>query len=465
MDQLNVKTIFLFGSVLLMASIALLQFASADPPYVRYDAPTEIQFWEGEGYWVLNLNDVFVDDDPEDVELNFSSHEVENLNVSIFQSTGQTKIMGQKDYHGVENLTFQATDANGSSVNHTITIIILPINDPPEIIRYIEVLNRREAEDFSIDLTHHFRDIDGDDLYYIVEDIGNEAFTHEDIGSDPREPLITITCLDPDYFGLFYITLRVHDRDPSVHDEDALWVEMELMVVVESQYHPPFVGGFEPNTTSVQIEEMEVAVFEITEIGHPWSAPLTYVWSVNGEDVPESNLSRFQFPPEASYHSAGVYTITVEMTYSFYNDCEQVYDAPEWTLTVHDVNRGPSVSLVTESSKVEEGEDLTLHAAYSDPDGDTVSVTWYHSRDRVLWTETGTCSTVVLRMDLPPGDYYFKCIADDGKETEETGWIKVSVEPMESPGPSTMAAVVALAIATIPLVHWSGGRPFHNKAY
>jgi len=149
----------------------------------------------------------------------------------------------------------------------------------------------------------------------------------------------------------------------------------------------------------------------------------------------------------------------------YYRYYEQVYDAPEWTLTVLDVNRGPFVTLATESMKVEEGKDITLEATGSDPDGDNLTFRWFQSVDKEVWTEVGSNQAFVLKKDLSPDDYYFKCVVDDGKDTAETGWIKVTVEPKETPGLSATIAFMTLLFASIALYLWSRGPHGHSKAY
>ncbi len=443
--------------------IIMTQIVQADPPYVKVDAPTEVILLEDEEYLDLDLNDVFADDDPEDQQLNFSYyHEAEGLNVSINETSGRVAISGAEDLNGEVHVTFQADDRNGSLVIHAIKVIILPVNDPPYIVGYISALTIFEGEDSFINISVYFKDIDGDELYYYAENVTTDAYTLVNSGSDPRDPVFDILCQNPDFYGSITLTFQVYDRDPSNQSEEALSVGISAFIQVDGGHHNPSVSQFEPNETSVMIEELEVVVFRIIEIKHLWSYPLTYRWYVNGEEVPGHNLSSYQFPDEASYRSAGDFIITVEL---WYDDRFYISNTPEWTLTILDVNRGPFVTLVTESMKVEEGKDITLEATGSDPDGDVLMFRWYRSKDREEWTEVGSNQTFVLKNDLSPDDYYFKCVVDDGKGTSETGWARVTVEPKEVPGLSATIAFMTLLFASISLYIWSRGPRGHSKAY
>ncbi len=441
------RTAGILGSILFLATILSIQGAEASPPYVRDGAPTEVTFDEDETFSGLNLYDVFADDDPVDARLNLTHHQVEDLEISIDQSTGQIIISAPKSYHGEVDVVFEAIDSNGSFVLHEITIFILPVNDPPVIRKYIPLLEMDEEDTFSIDLENYqggpvFEDNEGKPLTY--------KFDHDgDIIASISGSVITFTAAT-DFTGFF--------SDLIIWAEDDLGARSEIMrlsFTVRNGHTPnPWVTLFEPSTRKVTIEENVTIIFKILEVSVIELEEWSFKWYVNGKEVVDNNSSVMWFPDFSSidqaYNTSGVYKISVRL-HHWEGDWERTTPGPQWSLTVLEVNRPPIISMLTNDRRIVQGDEISLHVIGQDPDGDDLTYRWLYTRDLGTSNEIGTGEELVLNKNLSPGAHYFSCEVSDGMNNTTSDWVTFNVE-RETPGPSSIMAAMALLSIVIALV-------------
>jgi hypothetical protein len=457
-------TLSIYGLILFAGILSILQPAGATPPHVKESAPTEVTFLEDVVYVELNLYSVFGDEDPEDIKLNFTYHHLSDLMISINETSGNVSISPNKDFNGEVKVTFEAIDWNGSFANHEMLIIILPINDPPEIVRYIPEIDIYKGDYYQINVSSHFRDVDDDVLFYQVIEVSTDAYSFNNLGGDLKDPWIEITCQDPEFYGYFEAVLRVYDRDPIGSVEQAGHVEIRLLVIVMNGHELMQVEEFSPNESKIEIDEMGDIVFEILQISDTLSYPPTYTWYVDGTKVPESNSSWFRYPQEVSFDTAGVYKITVDI--GFYGrPAFEVSSTPLWTLMIRNVNQPPSITMLTPSITVIEGGDIHLEAMGADPDWDILEYRWYLSDDLEVPIHVGADGELVIENLFSPGEHTIQCYIFDGKDTSEPGSFSVTVLPEEEPTmlvPITLAACVIGGVAIFRLLISRRG---HSKAY
>jgi uncharacterized repeat protein (TIGR01451 family) len=136
------------------------------PPEIVTELP-DVSFYEDSKLQsVFNLNDFFDDKDSETL---YYSYGQEFVNVTI-NSDGTVDFTAYPNWHGVEVVTFRATDPTSAFVECIIKVTVIPVNDPP-IIRSIPTLQGMVKQLWKFDLTEYLDDIDNEltDLEITVE--------------------------------------------------------------------------------------------------------------------------------------------------------------------------------------------------------------------------------------------------------------------------------------------------------
>lgn len=463
MLNMTIRTFFIIGIWLFLFILISGQGMAADPPYVKDGAPTEVTFEEDGSNLTLNLYDVFADDDPEDSHLVLSNFEAEGIDVSIHPETGDVNITGEEDWNGQLELVFRAMDGRGYFAEHTVNVTVLPVNDPPEPLGKIPREYWWEGHDHHFNISQFFIDIEGDDLYYFVE-VDPDVFHFNNTDNDPRNPWFDILPKDPRWYGYLRVTFTAYDKDPEVHPEEGLSATQMAIFEVKAVNTRPFVDYFFPRASVITINETESQVFSVpSDIIYDYdSTVFRWYWYVNDRRIEDVSGESFEFPQEPGHQDEGTYIIKCVVKD---NLGEPALESPIWTLNILDVNLRPTVDLVVDQLRVVDGEIITLAAVGSDVDGDDLTYRWYRLTEDERAKGIGDGDWFVCESDLPPGRHYFRCEVSDGKATAESDWMLVTVEEVETPGPSGMLAMLALLIASIALAIVSRTRNGHSKAY
>lgn len=125
------------------------------PPEITMQIP-DITFYEDESLKNhFNLNDYFLDKDSQTL---YYSYGQENVNIVIFQD-GTVDFTATKDWHGIELVTFRATDSTFAFVENVVTVTVIPVNDPPEIDK-LPMQKGFINELFKFDLSEFINDVD-----------------------------------------------------------------------------------------------------------------------------------------------------------------------------------------------------------------------------------------------------------------------------------------------------------------
>lgn len=128
------------------------------PPTLKESIP-DVQFFEDEVLEdAFNLNDHFEDRDLE--TLKFKPIYTEpNLFVTI-RSDGHVDLRASPNWAGNVTVKFLAEDPSGAFDEDEILITVIPVNDPPIVLKQMRFTTIGENENWSIDLYEYFLDVD-----------------------------------------------------------------------------------------------------------------------------------------------------------------------------------------------------------------------------------------------------------------------------------------------------------------
>jgi len=423
------RTTVIAGTILVLASVLSILGSAADPPYVMEGAQTEVTFDEDGSHDDLNLYDIFDDDDPEDENLSLSFSQVEGLDISIDQTSGEVNITGEEDWNGQVEAMFRAMDGSGYFADHGITVTVIPVNDPPEALGRIprEIWSEGDVHHFNV--SQYFTDVDGDVLYYYAEPEPN-AFSFINAENDHRNPLFEIIPDDPMFYGYIQVAFTAYDMDPTDYPDEALSANITAVFEVESVNSRPTVISYSPSASVITINETESINFSIDEVTDPDSHYFKCSWVVDGFVEWGHQDLDFQYPIDPSYTTAGTFNIKAVV---MDNLGGKAHNSPTWTLIIENVNRPPTVDLVIERTMVPYGNNITLNATGSDPDGDELTYSWYRltGDNRTKWIGDG--QSFVYEKDLASGRHRFRCEVSDGNDTVTSDWVVVTVDETETP--------------------------------
>ncbi|PIE77485.1 MAG: hypothetical protein CSA15_12775, partial [Candidatus Delongbacteria bacterium] len=165
------------------------------------------------------------------------------------------------------------------------------------------------------------------------------------------------------------------------------------------------------NGGSLSINEGESLLFSI-DAHDPDGNSLIYSWKLDGNEV--STDSSFNYVSD--YSSAGVYTITLNVT-----DGSKLRNSISysWTLTVNNVNRAPTIvskSPEENSIIVEDDFNISFSVFVNDEDNDPLSYSWFvNGEDQGIdYSSFYTNFTV--------GEYIVKLVVTDGIDSDSTLW-------------------------------------------
>lgn len=117
-----------------------------------------VVMYEGENRTnVFDLDDYFTDPDGDSI---YFSYGQTNVEVQIL-ANHSVNIFSKDDWYGVNTITFRATDPLGALAEDTITVTVLPVNDPPVISGVPDLWVHYDA-DYRFDLRPYISDVDNE---------------------------------------------------------------------------------------------------------------------------------------------------------------------------------------------------------------------------------------------------------------------------------------------------------------
>ncbi len=125
------------------------------PPDQIKEIP-DVSFYEDESLTnAFNLNEYFTDKDSDTLYYTYGQKFV---NITITPKGG-VDFLAAKNWFGIELITFRATDSTEAFVESIITVIVIPVNDPPAILP-LPIQNCVTKRIWRFDLTEYLRDVD-----------------------------------------------------------------------------------------------------------------------------------------------------------------------------------------------------------------------------------------------------------------------------------------------------------------
>ncbi len=432
-----------------ITTVTLTVRSVPDPPFVRDGAPSVVRIKEDEvNTTALDLYDVFGDVDIEDKFLIFSSDKNEKVNIEIHQTSGQITLWGIENYNGEQRLSFYATDSYNYRVSHDIRVIVEPTNDAPIPVGKISRESWDEGNNHHIDVKQFFSDIDGDNLYYYATWDPVDAVTFDNSDSNPLNSWFDIYPEDPNFYGYIQVTFEAYDRDRLDPDEDPEVAVQTAIFEVKNVNDAPRIDAWTPDFDNPLIKETESQVFTVPQnlIYDVDSTSFKWRWFVNDVEMVDATGESFEFPSEPGFEDEGTYLIRCEVKDSL---GEPALTSPEWVLTIENMNRAPTVYLITKDTTVEEGNDIRLRADGNDPDEDSLIFEWFSIDDDGREHSIGLGRDFTFEDPLLPGSYRFKCKVNDGESSVSSEQVQVDITAHEFP-PTVpgFGAVVMVAALT-----------------
>jgi hypothetical protein len=257
------------------------------------------------------------------------------------------------------------------------------------------------------------------------------------LGADGR---ITVNTGKEEYYPgpVYEETLNMTAKDSA---GKVAWLNLSVRVTPIND--PPVINTVLPDKEEITMDEGKKEVFRITVADNDSSESLEYSWFL--DDIKQKETGTvYSFTPD--YTMAGPHTLKVSAS----DGTTSVQT--EWKVTVNDVNRLPSVTIVSpiNSTKFVKGTTVTFRATGSDPDDESLSFTWRDETGAVL----GTVENLTIN-SLQPGTRIITVEANDGKGSsyqQVTVVITKPATPKTSsglPGFELAGVVAAIAVCAV----------------
>ncbi|MBF0451444.1 MAG: tandem-95 repeat protein [Candidatus Magnetomorum sp.] len=351
-------------------------------------------------------------------------------------STGRCIYTPYTDTVGADRFLFQAVDPMEQSEPATITLIILPVNDSPQITK---INNQTTIEDIPtapIDFFVSDTDSSFDQLSLVITSSNQALIPDENIavqGSAGQRSLILTP--EPNQHGIAIITLRISDDTGSYSEtsfefnvqkrnDPPTLSSIDRQMIYEDQTTPPISFSINDSETPVADLEIQVIPSDTDMI------PLENI-QLFGVDV----MRTLTLTPAANASGEVMITVTVF-------DEEKESDSKTFILDVVPVNDPPSLSTIETQTIIEDQPSAPIQFSVSDPDSlpedIQVSATSANSQliadDQIIISGQGLFRTVQLTPSLnQSGSVRIELKASDGIADSEIMFFIVEITPVNDP--------------------------------
>jgi len=398
-------------------------------------APTQDQQFstiemDEDGTTNFDLDDYFSDPDPYDTLVYGVTG---NLNVDVdTDAENVVTLTPIADWHGEEELTVTADDSVNTPIQATVSVVVDPVNDLPELTgtAFEEVVFEEDDDQTTLQaVSSLFTDRDGDTLVYSL------AGSDDDVEIILNQDLTVSFEPERNWYGFKEYIIKAKDGEG--------FAQYNASVEVTSVNDPIVIDSYTPLAPNIDIRENDDVAFMVVASDPDGDAP-TFIWTLNSEELTGLE-DKYTF--ETDYASSGTYIIKVKVT-----DGESE-ETISWTLKVKDQNRAPEVSIITpaEGDEYDKKEMISFKAEATDADDDDLTVKWYVD-GKAFDTDFEFTNTLL------PGEHTIKVVVNDGKGGTAEDSVNLNVKGKTvtpttpaSSGPSGLliAAIVGVVIAVL----------------
>jgi gliding motility-associated-like protein len=318
-------------------------------------------------------------------------------------SDGTYTYMPDANYNGADSFVVTASDGNGGTINITVNITVLPVNDPPVAGNNNRTTNENTQLSSSITAT----DPDGDALTYtLVTDVTHGTLTLNSNGTYTYLP-------DANYNGADSFVVTANDGNGGT-------TNITVNITVVPVNDPPVAGN--NNRTTNEDTQLSSSISATDPDGD--ALTYTLVTDVAHGTLTLNSDGTYTYLPDANYNGADSFVVTA-------NDGNGGTTNITVNITVVPVNDPP----VAGNNNRTTNEDTQLSSSISatDPDGDALTYT--------LVTDV-THGTLTLNSNgtytyLPDANYNgadsFVVTANDGNGGTTNITVNITVLPVNDP--------------------------------
>jgi len=245
----------------------------------------------------LNLSMYFSDTEKRNT-FTYSASSADDIEVSINSNTGIATIKPAKNFSGVRELRFTASDGTLSNTSNYVMLNVTSANDPPTMTRKIENRTWVKNTQMTVKVNEYFEDVDKDKLTYTSVVAGR----HVTVTMDPDG--IATLAPEKDFLGTDSVVFTV--TDPAGLAASSNTVYLELIGDVDNKL--PTINSIDPAEKSISLNQGDAKTFTITKSDLE-NDNLNVKWYLNDALVAE-NADSYAFIGG----STGAYTIKVDVS-------------------------------------------------------------------------------------------------------------------------------------------------------
>lgn len=208
------------------------------------------------------------------------------------------------------------------------------------------------------------KDIENDSIKKIII-IETESITLNPIAHDPDEDAINYRFSEPlNEYGNWQTTYGdagEHKVTIIANDGD-LSTSKEIIIIVNKKEEIPTIDSLFPKKSELTINEGSQISFKVVASDLN-KDELSYVWSLDGEEVSKQNPYTYQ----TSYFDSGLHKIKLDLS-----DGTHTLNK-EWEITVKNKDRAPNFESI-KTTYMKENEIISLKLDVADPDNDELEI-------------------------------------------------------------------------------------------
>jgi hypothetical protein len=320
------------------------------------------------------------------------------------------------------NLSWYADfDANGTH-NVTVTVDNGLQKVATSWMLVVRNVNRKPVIDsFSPDKKFEMDENSSATFEFSAGDPDNDAFSYTWY-ADGKRVLRDETIYE---YKTTYSSAGKHEVKVVITDALGASTVLAWNITVKEVNAAPVIADSSPPGDEVTMSENSTKKFSIVDQS-PDGDKQFIQWTLDGNNT---GITGRSYNYSADFNSAGTHVIQAEVSDG------KLTEKRAWTVTVQDVNRAPAAVIASPAAKAEFmlGTDIILDGTTSsDPDGDTLGMTWSDS-GKIL----GSGATLTIR--LAKGRHLITLGVDDGKKNgNATAQVEIFVLYLDFKGTVTV---------------------------